>query len=207
MMKFCAVGFILIIAILLKTSNINQSKYYLNPTDTGVEIWQGIYAPLGEERLIALPGAETPETVQAVYSDQEIFPFIFNYYIKKADELLEKPGMPDFEGIKANLDKALPYAVTEKLRTAAKARRNNIDVMILIYKTEVAVSKETIPDYEAALEYLKEAQALDVDGSKTELINQKVEAINAALSKLKTEEEKAAEEMPQKETEKDTPPQ
>ena len=195
-MKLCAVGFVLLIAIILKVSASNQSHYYLKPTKAGVEIWQGIFAPLGEDRLILLPGAEKPESIQAVYSKPEVYPLIFNYYVKKADELLEKPGMPDFEGIKINLDKALPYAATEKLRTAAKTRRNNIDVMILLYKTEVAVSKETIPDYEAALEYLKEAQTLDVDGSKTDLIKQKTESINTSLSKLKEAEEKAAEETP-----------
>jgi hypothetical protein len=187
--KLCMVGFVLLIAIILKVSAINQSHYYLKPTKAGVEIWQGIFAPLGEDRLILLPGAEKPEFIQAVYSKPEVYPLIFNYYVKKADELLEKPGMPDFEGIKINLDKALPYAATEKLRTVAKARRNNIDVMILFYKTEVAVSKETIPDYEAALEYLTEAQALDVDGSKTDLIKQKTKSINASLSKLKEAEE------------------
>ena len=171
--KLCIVGFVLLIAIIVRVSVSNQSHYYLKPTKAGVEIWQGIFAPLGEDRLILLPGAEKPESIQAVYSKQEIYPLIYNYYVKKADELLEKPGMPDFEGIKINLDKALPYAATEKLRTVPKARRNNIDVMILFYKTEVAVSKETIPDYEAALEYLTEAQALDVDGSKTDLIKQK----------------------------------
>jgi len=195
-MKLCIVGFVLLIAVILKVSALNQSHYYLKSTKAGVEIWQGIFAPLGEDRLILLPGAEKPKSVQAVYSKQEIYPFIFNYYVKKADDLLEKPGMPNFEGIKINLDKALPYAATEKLRTVAKARRNNIDVMILLYKTEVAVSKETIPDYEAALEYLKEAQALDVDGSKTESIKQKTESIKTSLSKLKAAEEKAAEATP-----------
>ena len=194
--KLCVVGFVLLIAIIVKVSASNQSHYYLKPTKAGVEIWQGIFAPLGEDRLILLPGAEQPESIQAIYSKQEIYPLIFNYYVKKADELLEKPGMPDFEGIKINLDKALPYAATEKLRTDAKARRNNIDVMILLYKTEVAVSKETLSDYEAALEYLKEAQALDVDGSNTDLIKQKTESINTSLAKLKEAEEKAAEETP-----------
>ena len=151
---------------------------------------------MGEERIILLTGAEKPDSIQAVYSKQEIYPFIFNYYVKKADDLLEKPGMPDFEGIKTNLAKALPYAATEKLRTAAEARRNNIDMMILIYKAEVAASKETLPDYEAALAYLKEAQALDVDGSSTGLIQQKTESITASLLKLKEAEEKAAEETP-----------
>jgi len=194
--KLCMVGFVLLIAIILKVSALNQSHYYLKPTKAGVEIWQGIFAPLGEDRLILLPDAEKPEFIQAVYSKPEVYPLIFNYYVKKADELLEKPGMPDFEGIKINLDKALPYAATEKLRTAAKTRRNNIDVMILLYKTEVAVSKETIPDYEAALEYLKEAQALDVDGSNTDSIKQKTESINTSLAELKAVEEKAAEETP-----------
>jgi len=205
--KLCMVGFVLLIAIIIKVSALNQSHYYLKPTKAGMEIWQGVFAPLGEDRLILLPGAEKPESIQAVYSKPEVYPLIFNYYVKKADELLEKPGMPDFEGIKINLDKALPYAATEKLRTAAKTRRNNIDVMILLYKTEVAVSKETIPDYEAALEYLKEAQALDVDGSNTDSIKQKTESINSALSKLKAEAEKAVEKAPQPEVEKGTPPQ
>ena len=206
-LKLCIVGFVLLIAIMLKVSALNQSHYYLKPTDAGVEILQGIFAPMGEERLILLPGAEKLESIQTVYSKQEIYPFIFNYYIRKADELLEKPGMPDFEGIEKNLEKALPYATTDKLRTIAKARRNNIDVMILLYKTDVALSKETIPDYEAALEYLKEAQALDVDGSKTDLIKQKTESINTALSKLKAAEEKATEETPKPELEKDIPSQ
>ncbi len=187
--KLCIVGFVLLIAIILKVSASNQTHYYLKPTKAGVEIWQGIFAPLGEDLIILLPDAEKPESIQAAYSKQEIYPLIFNYYVKKADELLEKPGMPDFEGIKINLDKALPYAASEKLRTVAKARRNNIDVMILLYKTEVAVSKETIPDYEAALEYLKEAQALDVDGSNTDLIKQKTKSINTSLAKLKEAEE------------------
>ena len=60
----------------------------------------------------------------------------------------------------------------------------------------MAVSKETIPDYEAALEYLKEAHALDVDGSKADLIKQKTESIYTSLSKLKEAGEKTAEETP-----------
>ena len=194
--KFGVVAFILLVAIIVRVSALNQSRYYLKPTTSGVEILQGIFAPMGEERIILLAGAEKPDTIQAVYSKQEVYPFIFNYYVKKADELLEKPGMPDFEGIKTNLAKALPYASTEKLRTIAEARRNNIDKMILIYKAEVAVSKETLPDYEAALEYLKEAQTLDVDGSSSGLIQQKTESITASLLKLKEAEEKAAEETP-----------
>ncbi len=201
-MKFFMVGFVLLVAIVLRVSISNQTHYYLKSTKAGMEIWQGIFAPMGEERLILLPGAPKPESIQAVYSKSEIYPIVFNYYIKKADELLEKPSMPDFGGIKRNLDKAMPYAVTEKLRTLARARRNSIDLMILLYKAEVAASKETIPDYDAALEYLREAQTLDVDGSKTGMIKQKVESINTSLSKLQE-----AEETPQQEVEKGTPPQ
>jgi len=66
--KLCIVGFVLLIAIIVRVSVSNQFHYYLKSTKAGVEIWQGIFAPLGEDRLILLPGAEKPESIQAVYS-------------------------------------------------------------------------------------------------------------------------------------------
>jgi hypothetical protein len=183
-LKFLILGIALLIALTIKVSISNRANYYLIPMKAGIEIWQGIFAPMGRERLFTLPDAEAPESIQGTYTKQQIYPFVFNYYVKKADELLGKPGMPDFEGIKIYLNKAKPYAVTEKLRKVAAARLNNIDIMILLYKTDVAASKEALADYEAALEYLKEAAALDVDGSNSALIKQKTESIQAAMADL-----------------------
>ena len=195
-MKFFIFGMVLLIALIVKVSASNRSTYSIKPVNTGVEIWQGIFAPMGRERLIALPGAALPESIQEVYTKQQAFPFVFNYYVKKADELLEKPGIPDFEGIKAYLNQAIPYGVTKKLRNVAASRLNNIDLMILLYKADVAASKETLGDYEAALQYLKQGAALDVDGSKSDLIKQKTESIQASMAALEQPKQEDAETPP-----------
>ena len=197
MIKFALIGFALLVALVVKVSVSNRANYYIEPAKTGVEIRQGIFAPIGQERLIKLEDAQAPESLQTVYSKKEVFPFVFDHYVKNAEELLEKPGMPDFEGIKAYLNKAVPYAVTEKHRKLVTARLNNIDQMILLIKADVAASKETIADHEAALEYLKQAEALDVDGSKSALIKEKVAAVESSKAGLEQkieQEQKAVEE-------------
>ncbi len=188
--KFVLIGFVLIMALVVKVSATNHANYYLKPTKTGVEVWRGIFAPMGQERLIELENAEVPESARPSYSKEEIYPFIFSHYIKQADVLLEKPGMPDFEGIKSYLNQSMPYAMTEKDRKLATARLNNIDQMIFLIKADVAASKETLADYDAALEYLKQARALDVDGSKSVLIKEKIDAVEAARAALEKEMEK-----------------
>jgi hypothetical protein len=187
-MKILILGLALLMALTIKFSVSNRANYYLKATDTGIEIRRGIFAPMGQELLFTLPDAEPPKSIQGVYTKQEIYPFVFEHYVKKADELLEKPGMPDFEGIKAYLNKAMPYAVTEKNLNDAVSRLNNIDLMILLYKADVAASRETLADYKAALEYLKAAATLDVDGSKSGLIAQKTKSIQSAIAALEAEE-------------------
>jgi hypothetical protein len=195
--KLALIGFALLVAVVVKVSISNQANYYITPAKTGVEIWQGIFAPIGQERLIHLESAQAPETLQTVYSKKEVYPFVFNHYVKNAEELLGKPGMPDFEGIKASLSKAMPYAATDKHRRLITARLNNIDQMILLIKADVAASKETIADYEAALEYLKQAESLDIDKSKSALIKKKAAAVESSKTELEQiieKEQKAAEE-------------
>ena len=193
-LKWMVVGFVLLIALVVKVSVSNRGNYYLIPMGDGVEIRQGIFAPMGQEQLIALPGAELPEATQTVYTKQEVYIYIFHYYVKKADDLLEKPGRPDFENIKRYLNMAMPYGITDKLRKAAEARLNNIDQVILLYKADVSISKETLTNYEAALGYLKQAADLDTDGSKADLIKQKIDTVQAAKAKLEEAQEKAASE-------------
>ncbi|MBW1697222.1 MAG: hypothetical protein JRH18_02880 [Deltaproteobacteria bacterium] len=187
-LKLFLLGFVLLMALVVKVSATNRTNYYLIPTESGVEVWQGIFAPMGERRLASLPGAISPEPSRKVYSKQEVYTYIFNYYLKKADELLEQPGIPDFEKIKSYLKQAMPYGTTDKLRHMAEARLNNIDQMILLYKAEVSASKNTLADYEAALQYLQQAATLDRDGTRAGLIKRKVNAIRAAIAKLEEEQ-------------------
>jgi len=190
-MKYAAAVFVLLIALIIAASAMNSNKYYIKPSDGTVEIWQGRFSPMGEELLIILSGVQPPETIQDVYSQADVYPLISNYYVEKADTLLQVPGMPDFEGIRAYLNTAMSYATTAEVSQIAQARLNDIDLMILMYKADVAESKGSVADLEEAKGYLAEAAELDIDDLEFELIEQKVDAIDDLLEKLQAEAAKA----------------
>ena len=189
-MKYMIAAAVILVALVIGTSALNHSKYYLHGAEGALEIWQGSFSPMGEKLLITLPGVQPPETIKNVYSKAEAYPFIFDYYVGKADTLLEIPGMPDFDGIRSYLNKALAYTTTSDSIKVANARLNNMELMILLYKAEVAASKSTTTDLEKALNYLGEAARLDLDDIQSDLVDQKIESLN---TEIKTLEEKAAE--------------
>jgi hypothetical protein len=168
----------------------NSFKYYLAQNQGALEIWKGKFAPLGKKMVIALPGVPAPEPFEAVYSADDVYPIVFQHYIDKADTLLDVPGIPDFDGIKATLKTALEYGSTSSLRTIAYNRLDNIDRLILTYKAEVAASRGTIDDLKAAVGFLTDADQLTTDEAQQALNAQKIAAHEAAIAKL--EEEAAA---------------
>jgi len=184
-MKYMAVGFALLIALVIGSSMINQGKYYIHSTDGALEIFQGRFAPMGEELLISLPGVQPPEKAKDIYSKTDVFPLIFNHYIEKADTLLNVPGLPDFEGIKKYINKASPYATTPASKESVFKRLSNIDLMILLYKADVAASKFTLSDLKEAKGFLSEASRLDIDDMQLDLIHQKMDAVDKHIAALK----------------------
>ena len=119
-----------------------------------------------------------------MYAKEEVYPLAFNFYISKADALMEVPGMPDFVGIKSYLNRALMFATTANLRQTAEARINQIDRMILFYKADVAATKGTRAGLEAALDYLDQAAKLNPDDIETELIEKKKKSIRTLMNSL-----------------------
>jgi hypothetical protein len=191
-MKYMVAAFVILVALIIGTSMLNHSKYYLNDTDGALEIWQGRFSPMGEKLLFTLPGVQPPEIVKDAYSKSEAYPFIFDYYLGKADTLVEAPGMPDFDGIRSYLNKAIAFTTTNESIKITNARLNNIELMILLYKAEVVASKTTITGLEKAKDYLGEAARLDLDDLQSDLIDQKIESINESIKALKEEAEVAA---------------
>jgi len=180
--KYIVAFFVILAALVIYSSFSNMKNYYIKPTDGAVEIWQGRFAPMSQKLLVTLPGAQAPQSIKDVYSKEEVFPLIFNYYINKADAILDIPGMPDFDGIKFYLNKAISFGITDDLRKKAYTRLNNIDMMILQYKADVAASKETIDGFKTALEYLNKAALLDLNADQSKLINQKIESLTAKIA-------------------------
>jgi hypothetical protein len=187
MMYFIA-AFLALICLVIGASALNSSNYYIETANGSVEIWKGRFSPMGSKMLISLPGAELPEPIKDSYSRHEVAPVAFKYYVEKADALLDVPGLPDFEGIKAYLNKAMAYAVTRDLVVLANQRLNNIDLMILLYRAEVASSRGSLPDLEAARDYLSQAARLDPDDHQKNMIKQKIGFIDESIEAMKSKQ-------------------
>jgi colicin import membrane protein len=177
-------GFILLLAFIFSASSSNNSKYYIKEKDGILEIWQGRYAPLGEERMMSLPGVPLPEQINAVYSKSEVFPLIFNYYIDKADALSVASDTPDYMAIKSFLNKALLYATTGDLSKKAYSRLNDIKFNDLMYKAGVAESRGAISDLDEAMRYLNKASLLKVDAGRSDVVKQKIESIKKQRAEM-----------------------
>jgi len=189
--KYLIAAFVVLVALIIHTSMQNMNNYYLSATHGALEIWQGKFSPMGKELLLSLPGAQPPVKIKDVYSKTDVFPIIFDYYVEKADMLLEVSGMPDFKGVKKYLNRALSYATPETPMEAAYDRLNNIELMILLYKADVAASKATISDLKDAKVYLTQTSKLDLDEPQAEMIKQKIDAIDDMIADLQPKKKQA----------------
>jgi hypothetical protein len=176
--------FIILIGLVIRASYNNTEKFFLKSGAGAVEIWQGTFSPGGKKRILIMPGVQVPKKTKSVYAREEVYPLAFNFYVSKADALMEVPGMPDFVGIKSYLNRALSFATTEDLRQTAHGRINQIDRMILLYKADVAAIKGTRTGLETALDYLDQAAELNADEIETELIKKKKASIRELLKTL-----------------------
>jgi len=183
----CIIGFIFIflMGLVIRVSYHNTAKYYLKSAAGAVEIWQGTFSPGEKRRILIMPGAQMPAKTKDVYAKEDVFPLAFKFYVSKADALMEVPGMPDFVGIKSYLNRALSFATTDDLHQTAHRRINQIDLLILLYKADVAATKGTRSGFETALDYLDQAAKLNPDEIETELIQKKKESIRELLDMLK----------------------
>jgi len=182
----------LLVLILLGTSLCNSQKFYIKPAKNGIEIWQGRFAPMGEKQLISLAGVKSPEKLKKIYSDLDVYPIICRYFLNKADAVLDAPGIPDFEGMKHYINLAEPYAMTRELRDAADLRLNSMAKTLLIYKADIAVSRGSIADLEAAVGFLYKAKAMNSDKAQAESLDKKISAATGKLEQLKAQPQAAA---------------
>jgi hypothetical protein len=180
--------FIILVALILVTSYQNMKKYFIVARHGAVEIWKGTFSPLGRERLVIMAGVQPPVTIKELYTEEEVYPMAFQYYIEKADTLMDVPGLPDFVGIKSSLSRAFSYATTDAMRATATARMHNIDRMIFLYKADVAASRGSVAGLAAARDYLKQAAALNPDEIEANLIKEKLNSIDKHMQLLRPDQ-------------------
>lgn len=184
MLYYGIAGFALLVLIVVIASWMNTHRYYVKPSKGGVDIWQGKFAPKGARHLINFPGLHLAEPIKDSYTAKEVFPIVYQYYLDKADRLLEGPGVPDFDGVKNHLHQSQNYATTREMKEVVKSRLDAINLMVLLYKADVAASKNSPEDLKAASGYLKEALSYQMDELESTRIKQKAEAVNQRLAEL-----------------------
>ena len=195
---YLAICLTVLAAVLVGTSYLNVHRYFIVSRDGAMEIWKGTFSPKGRERLIIMPGGRPPEPIRDVYTREEVAPLAFKYYIDKSDALMDVPGLPDFSGIRADLDRALSYAASDSQRNEASLRINKIDRMILLYKADVAAGRGTPDGLRDAAKYLEEASALRPDEIEAKLITEKMATIQMQIQELSPKPPKDKMPMPAK---------
>jgi len=194
-MKIGVIAFCAIIALLIVSSYSNTKNYYITEKDGAVEIWRGIFAPMGKTRLMILPGIQMPPAEKDVYGWQDAYRLIYRYYIEKADATLAVPGIPDMAALTRDLEKALYYAPNREMRDAARARLVSIHMQTLIQKAQAAMNRGTVESAQEAIGFLKEAAGYDLSAAEAEMVQRKIEEaenILAAREAAKAQAEKAA---------------
>jgi colicin import membrane protein len=186
MLYYGGAGIVILVLIVIIASWMNTQHYYVKSNEGAVDIWQGKFAPKGAERFMSVPGLQLTEPIKDTYTADEVFPIIYQYYLDKADTLLDVPGMPDFDGVKEYLDKSLAHATTREMKTVIKGRLDAINLMVLLYKADVAASKDNLEAQETAMGYLKEALAYQMDDLESTRIKQKIESVKNKIKALKT---------------------
>lgn len=186
MLYYGVAGLAILVLIVVIASWMNTQHYYVKPGKDAVDIWQGKFAPKGTRHLISFPGLQVAEPIKDTYTAKEVFPIIYQYYLDKADDLLDVPGVPDFDGVKEYLNQSREYATTRVMKALIKSRLDAINLMVLLYKADVAASKDSPEDLKAAMGYLKEALSYQMDELESTRIKKKAEAVKLKLERLKS---------------------
>jgi hypothetical protein len=94
--------------------------------------------------------------------------------------------------MKYYIDLAMPYAITLEHRDAATLRLNSIAQTLLIYKADIAASRGSIADLEAAVGFLYKAKAMNSDKSQAESLEKKINTATLKLEQIKAQPQAAA---------------
>jgi hypothetical protein len=184
MLKFVAAGVVFILLLLIVYSFNNKKNYYIKPDKDGIEIWQGRFAPMGEELLARLEGVAPPENIKDVYKAEEVLPVAFAYFVDKADNLLNAKGTPDLHAIRNTLEKALSFALTNNDREKVYYRLDSMEKHVLQYRANVAASRGTPQDIGIAINLLSDALKLDMDEQQKSMIQSRIEYLKEYRNQL-----------------------
>jgi hypothetical protein len=180
-----------IFGILMIASVLNSSKYYLQPTAAGLEIWRGKFSPSGKTLVATVPDAELSIPVASIYTREDAMTVVYDYYMREAAKRSTVIGEPDFKAITGLYEKAKKYAPTAAQAGIADARLKTITAQSLIIAADEAIVEITPQNIDKSLALLHEAASLATDRTQQQLIRLKIDELTAMKAE-KAEKETGA---------------
>ena len=182
--KVAIFGFGLLIAILLLASLSNSNSFYFRQNEQMVELWKGRFAPMGERLVASFSDAMLFESIpkKKVYSREDAFGILADYFVRRADEVLNTGETPDVRAVKSYLTQASRYAQSESAKEAIRMRLNSIEFLVLLGKADLALNKGTLPEFEAARKYLTQAIPLISTDLQKDVLMKRLAAVEYALA-------------------------
>ena len=185
--KFGLCGLAMLLVIIVGASMSNRAKFHLKNADGAVQVQRGKFAPSGTELVMSLDGMEMPSPIRDVYSEEEVYAVVSNYFQKKADAALNEPGGPDFAKIKRYLHQATLYAPTKELRDLPQLRLKGMNFLVLLHNADVALTRGTLPDLQAAKAYLGKAGTYASMDYQRKLLGERQAVVDRIIAALKAE--------------------
>jgi len=186
-LKCVFAGIVAIFIMLYIASSSNYNKYYLVEGKSGVEVWQGIFSPMGQSHLLSLIGMEMPEPTKETYTQEEVFPLICAFYLDQANEVLAAENIPNLLQVKENLELAKKYA-TEGVDEKIQERLNGIDFMMFVLKADLAMQKGTADEIKKAQGYIDEASQLAQKNYQKDMIKNRLQFLKKKSSQQKAQD-------------------
>ncbi len=117
---------ILIFIVLFYSSYINSAKFFIQEKNGALHIYSGEFAPDGKKLLVSMPGISGKLPVNQYYNQDQIYPFVYLYYMEKAHILKDTEGMPDFPGIGYYLKKARLFVSTKEEKALVDSKLKDL---------------------------------------------------------------------------------
>lgn len=180
----CGIGVLAFVtAILLLASWYNSNKFYFKQDDRKVELWQGRFAPKGERLVDSFPDPRILEAIpeQKAYTKKQAFGIVFDYLVKRADEVLNKGEARDLKRAESYLTSASNYVLSVPEREAVRIRLNSIEFVVLMGKTNLALCKTPVPGFQAAWGYVAQAVPVAFTDFQKDVLMKRLTAVEYAL--------------------------
>jgi hypothetical protein len=182
--SFFAAGIALLFILMGVASYSNSSKYYLETTADGIQIWQGRFSPIGKKMLFHFPGVQPPEEIRPVYSRNEAFSFAFDYFMTEVDHYLHNPVAADIGEIRSLLEQSRQLAVTDAQKVAVARHQTYVDLIVHLYQANAAAGRGTQSGLETAAGILKKAAMLRLSPEQAAFVEGQIELVRELSSRI-----------------------